>query len=68
MIDKSKIINIIKKTDYEFILEEINQLLNHEISIPNWHKKVLKQRLKDFEEGNMVFHNWEDVKHSIFAS
>ncbi|HEY5465127.1 MAG TPA: addiction module protein [Hanamia sp.] len=68
MIDKSKIIDAIKKTDDEFILTEINQLLQHEIEIPDWHKKVLQQRLKDFEEGNVVFHNWEEVKNSIFAS
>lgn len=68
MIDKSKIIDTIKKKDDEFVLEEINLLLNHEINIPNRPRKVLKQRLKDFEEDNMVFHNWEDVKNSIFAS
>jgi len=49
-------------------LEEINQLLQNEVNIPDWHTKVLQQRLKDFEEGNVVFHNWKDVKNSIFAS
>lgn len=68
MIDKAKIIDAIKKTDDEFILSEINQLLQNEIDIPNWHKKVLKQRLKDFEEGNAVFHDWEDVRKSVFTS
>lgn len=68
MIDKSKIIDALKKTDDEFVLEEINQLLQNEVNIPDWHTKVLQQRLKDFEEGNVVFHNWKDVKNSIFAS
>jgi hypothetical protein len=35
MIDKSKIIDAIKKTDDEFVLEEINQLLQNEIKIPD---------------------------------
>ena len=68
MTDKSKIIDSPKKRDDEFALAEINQLLQSEIDIPDWHTKVLQQRLKDFEEGNMVFHNWRDVKNSIFAS
>ena len=68
MIDKSKIIDAIKKTDDEFVLEEINQLLQNEVNIPDWHIKVLQERIKDFEEGNTVFHNWEDVRKSVFAS
>ena len=68
MIDKSKIIDAIKKTEDEYVLEEINQLLQNEINIPDWHKKVLQQRLQDIEEGNAVFHNWEDIRNSIFVS
>ena len=49
MIDKSKIIDAIKKTDDEFVLEEINQLLQNEVNIPDWHIKVLQERIKDFE-------------------
>lgn len=68
MIDKSKIIDAIKKTDNEFVLEEINQILQNEINIPDWHIKVLKQRMKDFEDGKAIFHNWEDVRKSVFPS
>lgn len=68
MIDKSKIIDAINKTDDEFVLTAINQLLQNESDIPGWHIKILQQRLKDLEEGNAVFHNWEDVRSSIFTS
>ena len=68
MIDKSKIIDAIKKTDDEFVLSAIDQLLKKGNDIPDWHTKVLRQRLKDIEEGNAVFHNWEDVRNSIFTS
>ncbi|HET7118924.1 MAG TPA: hypothetical protein VFI29_20705 [Hanamia sp.] len=67
MIDKSKIIDVIKKSDDEFDRIEVNQLLQNKIDIPGCHIKLLQQRLRDFEEGNMVFHNWEEVKNSIFA-
>jgi hypothetical protein len=68
VIDKSKIIDAIKKTDNEFVLSAIDQLLQKGSNIPDWHTKVLQQRLKDIEEGNAVFHNWEDVSNSIFTS
>lgn len=68
MIDKSKIIDAINKTEDEFLLEEINQLLENKIDYPEWHKRILAKRLKDFEEGNSIFYNWEEVKNSIFTS
>lgn len=68
MIDKSKIIDAIKKTDDEFVLTAINQLLQNGSDIPDWHIEVLQQRLKDIEDGNAVFHNWEHVRNSIFTS
>ncbi len=67
-IDKSKIIEAIEKTDDEFVLTTINQLLQNDNVIPDWHIKVLRKRLKDMEEGKTVFLNWEDVKDSIFTS
>ncbi len=67
-IDKSKIIEAIEKTDDEFVLTTINQLLQNDNVIPNWHIEVLKKRLKDMEEGKTVFLNWEDVKNSVFSS
>jgi hypothetical protein len=68
MIDKSKIIDAIKKTDDEFVLTAINEILQEGSNIPDWHIEVLKQRIKDMEEGNAVFHNWDDVRNSIFAT
>ncbi len=67
-IDKSKIIEAIEKTDDEFVLTTINQLLQNDNIIPDWHIEVLKNRLKNMEEGKTVFLNWEDVKNSIFTT
>lgn len=67
-IDKSKIIEAIEKTDDEFVLTTINQLLQNDNVIPDWHIEVLQKRLKDMEEGKTVFQNWDDVKNSIFKS
>ena len=68
MIDKSKIIDAIKKTDDEFVLTAINEILEKRNDTPDWHIEVLRQRLKDMEEGNAVFHNWDDIRDSIFTS
>lgn len=68
MIDKSKIIEAIKNTDDEFVLTTINEILKNESDIPDWHIEVLQQRLKDMEEGKAVFHNWDEVRTSIFTS
>ena len=68
VIDKAKIIEAINKTDDEFVLTTINQLLQTDNPIPNWHIEELKKRLKNMEEGKTVFRNWEDVKNSIFTS
>lgn len=34
--------------------------------IPEWHISILKERLKNIEDGKAVFYNWEDVKETIF--
>lgn len=64
--DKSKIISAINETDDERILFAINRLLKIDEDIPEWHKSVLEQRLKDIEEGKAVFHNWDEIKSSLF--
>lgn len=68
VIDKSKIIEAIEKTDDEFVLTTINQILQTDTSIPDWHIEELQKRLKDMEEGKTVFLNWDDVKNSVFQS
>jgi hypothetical protein len=40
-IDKSKIIEAIEKTDDEFVLTTINQLLQTDTPIPDWHIEEL---------------------------
>jgi len=65
-IDKSKIIEAINNTDDELVLTAINQLLQNETPVPDWHIDELKKRLKNMEEGKTVFVNWDDVKNSIF--
>lgn len=65
-IDKSKIIEAINKTDDEFVLTTINQILQTDTPIPDWHIEELQKRLKDMEEGKTVFLNWDDVKNSVF--
>lgn len=66
-IDKAKIIEAIQQTNDERILFAINRLLQiEEEEIPGWHKEILAQRLKDIEEGRVIFHSWDDVKKEIF--
>ena len=67
-IDKAKIIEAINKTDDEFVLTAINQLLQTDTPIPDWHIEELQKRLKSMEEGKTVFLNWDDVKDSVFKS
>lgn len=67
VIDKTKIIAAISETEDERILFAINRLLQiNEDDIPESHKEILQQRLKDIEEGKAVFHNWDDIKDSLF--
>lgn len=67
-IDKTKIIEAIQQTDDEWVLLAINRLLQIEDEeIPEWHKQIVEQRLKDIEEGRAVFHNWDEVKKEIFG-
>lgn len=67
-IDKSKIIEAINQTDDDRILFAIERLLQIDDmeDIPEWHKTILNQRIKEVEEGKAVFYNWEDVKGEIF--
>ena len=68
-IDKAKIIEAIQQTEDERILFAINRLLQIEEEdedIPEWHKEILEQRLKDIEEGRAVFHKWDDIKDRLF--
>jgi len=66
-VDKAKIIAAINETDDERILFAINRLLQIEDDeIPEWHKQELDRRLKEIEEGKAVFHNWDDIKDSLF--
>ena len=67
-IDKAKIIEAIKNTDDEFVLTTIEQLLQTDTLIPDWHIEELQKRLKNMEEGKTVFVSWDDVKNSIFKS
>lgn len=67
-IDKAKIIEAINNTDDEFVLTTINQLLQTDNPIPDWHIEELQKRLKNMEEGKTIFLNWDDVKKSIFKS
>jgi hypothetical protein len=67
-IDKAKIIEAINNTDDEFVLTTINQLLQTDNHILDWHIKELQKRLKNMDEGKTIFLNWDDVKNSIFKS
>lgn len=68
VIDKTKIIEAIQQTEDEWVLLAINRLLRiEEEEIPEWHKEIVEQRLKDIEDGKAVFHSWDDVKKEIFG-
>jgi len=63
---KLEIISEISKTDDEKLLDEIDRLLHlDEAEIPEWHKKILEERLKDDEAGNSVWLDWEEVEKEL---
>jgi hypothetical protein len=67
-IDKEQLIEAIRETDDERILFAISRLLLVDEDIPEWHKEILQQRLKDIEEGKTVFHDWDEIKDSLFKT
>jgi Putative addiction module component. len=67
-IDKEQLIEAIRETNDERILFAISRLLQVDDDIPEWHKDIVQQRLKDIEEGKAVFHNWNDIKDDLFKS
>lgn len=67
-IDKEQLIEAIRETDDERILFAISRLLQVDDDIPEWHKDILQQRLKDIEEGKAVFHDWDEIKDSLFKT
>jgi hypothetical protein len=63
---KLEIISDIGKVNDEGLLEEIRELLHRdEAEIPEWHKKILLERLKEDEAGNTEWLDWEDVKKQL---
>jgi putative addiction module component (TIGR02574 family) len=32
------------------------------IEVPEWHKKILDERVKEIESGTAVFVSWEEIK------
>jgi hypothetical protein len=67
-IDKEQLIEAIRETEDERILFAISRLLQVDEEIPEWHKEILQQRLKDIEEGKAVFHDWDEIKDSLFKT
>jgi hypothetical protein len=66
-IDKEQLIEAIRETDDERILFAISRLLQIDEDIPEWHKEILQQRMKDIEEGKTVFHDWDEIKNDILS-
>lgn len=67
IFDKKKIIDAIHETDDDRILFAISRLLEIEESdIPDWHKKILEERLLEIENGTSEFENWDAIKNSLF--
>jgi hypothetical protein len=63
---KREIISEISKVNDEMLLEEIDRLLHlDEAEIPEWHKQILLERLKEDEAGNTEWLDWEDVKKDL---
>ena len=67
-IDKSKIIEAINLTDDERIFFAINRLLKIDDDMSEFHIPILEQRLKDIQEGKAIFHDWDEIKSSLFPS
>ncbi len=37
------------------------------VSVPEWHRKLLDERLKAVEEGREEILEWDDIKHDLRA-
>jgi putative addiction module component (TIGR02574 family) len=37
------------------------------VPVPEWHKKILDERLKAVEEGREEILEWDDIKHDLRA-
>jgi tRNA A37 N6-isopentenylltransferase MiaA len=63
---KQEIKSEIDKIDDERLLEEIQRLLHRDdAEIPEWHKQILEERLKEYESGNVEMLDWEEVEKDI---
>jgi DNA phosphorothioation-dependent restriction protein DptG len=63
---KQEIKSQIDKIEDKKLLEEIQSLLHRDdADIPDWHKKILEERLKEDRDGTTEWLDWEEVKKDL---
>lgn len=63
---KQEIKSEIDKINDEVLLNEIDRLLHlDEVAVPEWHKKILDERLKDLESDDTEMLDWDDAKKDL---
>ncbi len=38
---------------------------NSELTMPEWHKKALAARYKQYKEGKLQLHNWKEIHRQL---
>lgn len=66
-VKKREIIEQIDKTDDEKLVWAIARLLHldDDIDIPEWHKKIVEERIEKYEAGGGKMKNWEEVQKNL---
>lgn len=63
---KQEIKSDIDKVKDEVLLDESERLLHlDETEVPEWHKKILEERLKEIDAGSAEMLDWDDVKKDL---
>ena len=64
-LERSQIIEELNHVNDEWLLKAIKRLLGidyPEDDIPEEHKRILDERIREYESGEVTLVDWEDVK------
>ena len=66
-LKKKQIIDEIEHVEEEWILNAIGRLLaiDNETEVPEWHKEVVRSRVKEYKVNETELLNWNDVEKEL---
>ncbi len=66
-LERRQIIEALSHVDDEWILNEIKRLLGLDVEdeVPEEHKQILDERIREYESGQMKTVDWEDIKKRL---